>query len=493
MKLTMGSLFDGSGGFPLASTLLDIQPLWASEVEPFPIRVTTKRLPEMTHLGDISTINGAEIKPVDIITFGSPCQDLSIAGKRSGLGGSKSSLFYEAIRVIKEMREVTNGEKPRFIIWENVPGAFSSNKGEDFKCVIESICQIKDEHATIPQPKKWLRSGEILGDDYSIAWRVLDAKHFGVPQRRKRIFLVVDFNGEGAGKILFESESLSGDFNESFKTWKNFTRSTQTSTLTHSSYSLADQGGERMDVTENFTVTLRAKGGQPPFVFENHAQDLRFKGPMKESPTLGATLGTGGNNQPFVLEDTKSYDVRFTSDNTKNVRANVYETDISRTIDTGGNYPESNQGGIAIVNHDVYATSKNSHHTQAEKEMVASLVASDYKDPPLISCHPLIVRRLTPTECGRLQGFPDWWCQDLEAHDISEEELIFWRGVFETYRTVVTKGKKSKTDHQITKWLSNPYADSAAYKMWGNGVALPCVLYVLSGIQAYLKIVENKQ
>lgn len=490
MKLTMGSLFDGSGGFPLAATLLNIKPLWASEVEPFPIRVTTKRLPMMKHLGDISKINGKEIEPVDIITFGSPCQDLSIAGKRSGLEGNKSSLFYDAIRVTKEMREVTNGEKPRFIIWENVPGAFSSNKGEDFRCVLESICKIKDTDIAISKPNKWNRAGEVLGNDYSVAWRVLDAKYFGVPQRRKRIFLVADFNGEGGGKILFESESVSRDFDESYKAWKKLTRSFKGCLSKHSNYALADQGGERMDVTENYTSTLRAQGGHPPFVFENHAQDLRFKGPMKESPTLGATLGTGGNNQPFILEESKSYDVRFTSENTVNVRANVYETNVSRTIDTGGNHPESNQGGIAIVGNDVYTTSKNSHHTKAEKDMVGSLVATDYKDPPLVS-QSLIVRRLTPMECGKLQGFPDGWCDNLETKNPSDEELTFWKEVFEAYRTVVSKGKKSKTENQIKKWLSNPYTDSAAYKMWGNGVALPCVIYVLSGIQTYLKISQK--
>ena len=144
-NLTLGSLFDGSGGFPLGGMLAGVIPVWASEVEPFPIRVTTKRLPFMKHYGDISQMDGGEIEPVDIITFGSLCQDMSVAGKRDGLDGSRSSLFYEAIRIVKEMRCKTNGTKPRFIVWENVPGAFSSNKGEDFRCVLESICRVKDE------------------------------------------------------------------------------------------------------------------------------------------------------------------------------------------------------------------------------------------------------------------------------------------------------------------------------------------------------------
>ena len=214
-KLTLGSLFDGSGGFPLAGIICGIEPKWASEVEPFPIRVTSKRIPQMKHLGDISLINGAEIEPVDIITFGSPCTDLSIAGKRAGLDGSQSSLFYEAMRIIKEMRCKTNGEYPRYAVWENVCGAFSSNKGEDFKIGIEKFCKVKAEKVDIPKPDKWENAGEVLGDNYSIAWRVLDAQYWGVPQRRKRIFLVADFNGRSASKILFESESLRGYFTQS--------------------------------------------------------------------------------------------------------------------------------------------------------------------------------------------------------------------------------------------------------------------------------------
>ena len=170
-NLTMGSLFDGSGGFPLGAVLNGITPVWASEIEPFPIRVTTKRLPDMKHYGDICKMNGSVIEPVDIITFGSPCQDLSLAGKRIGLGGEKSNLFHEAVRIIKEMRCKTGGRYPRFIVWENVPGAFSSNKGEDFKAVLQAIANIKDETISISKANQWLYAGEIVGDGFSIAWR----------------------------------------------------------------------------------------------------------------------------------------------------------------------------------------------------------------------------------------------------------------------------------------------------------------------------------
>lgn len=152
--LTLGSLFDGSGGFPLGGLLASITPVWASEIEPFPIRVTTKRLPFMKHYGNISAMDGGRIEPVDIITFGSPCQDMSVAGRRDGLDGSRSSLFYEAVRIIKEMRCATGGRYPRYIVWENVPGAFSSNKGEDFKAVLEAVIGIAEPETEVPMPEK---------------------------------------------------------------------------------------------------------------------------------------------------------------------------------------------------------------------------------------------------------------------------------------------------------------------------------------------------
>jgi DNA (cytosine-5)-methyltransferase 1 len=201
-QLTLCSLFDGSGGFPLAAILAGIKPVSCSEIEPFPIAVTKKRFPQVKHLGDVSKINGAQIEPVDIITFGSPCQDMSIAGKRSGLDGSRSSLFFQAIRIIKEMRCATNGKYPRFIVWENVPGCQSSNGGEDFRRVLEEICRIKDESVCISRPAKWAKAGYIMADDYSVAFRLLDAQHFGVAQRRRRLFLVADFGGQCASYYL---------------------------------------------------------------------------------------------------------------------------------------------------------------------------------------------------------------------------------------------------------------------------------------------------
>ncbi len=440
--LTLGSLFDGSGGFPLGGLLSGITPLWASEIEPFPIRVTTKRLPTMKHYGDVSTLNGAELPPVDIITFGSPCQDMSLAGKRTGLNGNRSSLFYQAIRIIKEMRQKTNEKYPRFIVWENVPGAFSSNKGEDFKTVLEEICKIKDENTSVPRPKKWENAGTIVADGFSLAWRVLNAQYWGVPQRRKRIYLVADFASECARKILFESEGLSRYSAESFQTWQGTTRDSASCAGKTSTICLNDQGGVRMDVTEDKTSTLRA-GVVPATVtvFENHSQDTRYTVTLDVAPTINAGYGTGGNNQPFVVETPKTLKIRSGCE--------------------GGD-----KGALSA--------SMSSKQWLGNQEAFSGdyhIVEPDY-----------IVRRLTPTECARLQGFPVWWCDDLGTENPTDEEVDFWKEVFETHRKLITGAKKSKTNKQIRKWLQNPHSDSAEYKMWGNGVALPNVYFVLAGI-----------
>ena len=173
--MKLGSLFSGSGGFELAGILNGIEPKWASEIEAYPIAVTTSHFPHLEHLGNVSHINGAEITPVDVVTFGSPCQDLSVAGKQAGIHeGKRSSLFFEAIRIIKEMRCATNGKYPRFAVFENVPGLFSTGKGEDFRAVLQAFVGLRDDSVLVPQPPKgrWLHAGEIVGDDYSIAWRV---------------------------------------------------------------------------------------------------------------------------------------------------------------------------------------------------------------------------------------------------------------------------------------------------------------------------------
>jgi len=208
-QITLGSLFDGIGGFPYAGSFFGIKPLWASEIMPQAISVTRRRLTEMAHVGDITALDGAKLPPVDIVTFGSPCQDLSVAGRRAGLEGARSGLFMEAVRIINEMRRATNGQYPRYAVWENVPGALSSSSGLDFQAVLEAFTKTE---VPIPRSGSWANAGMVRGNGIDIAWCVYNAQHFGVPQRRRRIFLVCDFDGGSAGEVLFVAKSLSGYF-----------------------------------------------------------------------------------------------------------------------------------------------------------------------------------------------------------------------------------------------------------------------------------------
>ena len=470
-RLKLGSLFDGSGGFPLGGLLAGVTPVWASEIEPFPIRVTTKRLPGMRHLGDVSSINGAEIEPVDIITFGSPCTDMSIAGKRAGLEGAQSSLFYQAIRIIKEMRCATNGRYPRWVCWENVVGAFSSNKGFDFKAVLDAVIGIAEPGASVPMPEKnrWPYADVYMGDRWSVAYRVFDAQFWGVPQRRRRCYLVGDLTGRCAGRVLFESEGLSGYSAAGFRAWQRAARYPSAGAGATGGLCLNDQGGSRMDISEEVTSTLRAEShGHPPCVmaagfctehsaasrsigygeecsptlragvvpaavYENHSQDTRYTGPLDTAPTVSSTYGTGGNNQPFVVSVHTAYTMTMCG------------------------FP------------------------QVSRERAPALLARDFKDPTAVN-RGYTVRRLTPTECARLQGFPDWWCAGLESPEPTEADIAFWSKVWETHRRIIGTATKPKTRNQIVRWLQSPHSDSAEYKMWGNGVALPNVFFVLAGI-----------
>lgn len=192
--ITLGSLFDGIGGWQLAAAKNGVKPLWSSEIDPFPASITEKHFPDTIQLGDVTKINGAEIPPVDIICAGSPCQDLSIAGKRAGLEGERSNLFYQAMRIVREMREKTNGVYPKFFVWENVTGAFKSNGGRDFQSVLEEIGQTD---IPVPASGRWTRAGMVRSKECGIAWRTLDAQFWGVPQHRERIFLVAGFGKWG--------------------------------------------------------------------------------------------------------------------------------------------------------------------------------------------------------------------------------------------------------------------------------------------------------
>lgn len=361
MKLM--SLFDGSGGFPLAASLCGIEPVYAAEVEPYPIAVTKNRFPKMKHLGDVSKVKGGEIEPVDIITFGSPCQDMSIAGKRAGLKHAdmgddettRSGLFLEAIRIIKEMREATNGVYPRYAIWENVPGAFSSNRGEDFRTVLEEFIRVKEKDAVMP----------------------------AVPQA-----------GDPCHTISTDSRNY----------------------IVHC---LQGNGIDRAD--------------------------------------------TAGCNGKGVCED-KCYTLN--------------------TIDRHAVcFPQ--QAYNKFIQEDIEATLKASGGTYGGGS--ENLVAEQSFSPIRY-----IVRRLTPTECARLQGFPDWWGEIPKKDNLTDDEYVFWLNARNTYAKINNKTTKEYSKEQMLSWYNKLHSDSSEYKMWGNGIALPNALYVMQGIAEVVGVHHSK-
>ena len=572
--MTLGSLFDGIGGFPLAAVHCGGVPVWASEIEPFPMRVTKLRFPDMIHVGDITKLDGAKLPPVDVICGGSPCQDLSVAGLRKGLAGERSGLFMDQVRIVKEMRAEDERRgvsddfiRPRYLVWENVPGAFSSANGEDFRAVIEEIVHIKDSTCHVPRPDtgRWESAGAaILGDQFSLAWRVLDAQYWGVAQRRRRIFLVADFGGLTAPKILFEQERLLRDPAEGQDQGKGVTAAAGNSSADSGGSRVAeekqvdifafhinqreetinlngisgalmattnmqmqtfvaegmrkfesaekkeeclclnDQGGERMDVSVDITATLRAgMSGHPPLVmgiqqgsagteeipdpalteeaetggnnqqilFENHGIDARYTGPHEVAPTMSARYGTGGNNVPLVSDMPESYCIA----------GNI----IDREVQNGGNglgcQPDISYTLTSADRHAVFSRQRSDEFLQ--NRVTATQSARQHKDATDLVCEPYqntvgtigytdhkginnqyvsedkcivenrkLIRRLTPLECERLQGFPDHWTDIPGA------------------------------------------SDSARYKALGNSVAIPCVDFVLRGIAYFLrKMKEEKE
>ena len=398
--MTLGSLFDGIGGWLLAARHAGVTPVWSSEIEPFPQSVTARHFPDVKQLGDITQINPDEIEPVDIICAGSPCQDLSIAGKRKGLNGERSGLFRTAVDIVRRMRASTGGRYPRYFVWENVLGAFSSNKGADFRAVLEEIGQTE---IPIPPNGKWANAGMVECEECQIAWRVLDAQYWGVPQRRRRIFLVADFAADDrrAGEILFEREGVSGN--------------------------PAESKGERKGTAGGTANCARIA------VYDmTHADEVMR--PVKDGivPTLNARMGTGGNQVPVV----HAYCI---AGNT-----------IDRKIENGGNgkgvLAETAYTLNTIDRHAVAQIYGAKSYSEYEAGKVATLRASGGAyggGSENLALSYSIVRRLTPTECERLQGLEDGY----------------------------TEGG----------------SDTARYKALGNGMAQPCADYVICRIMACMR------
>ena len=584
--MKLGSLFDGSGGFPLAGSLCGIEPVWASEVEPYPIAVTKSRFQNMKHLGSVTDVHGGDIEPVDIITFGSPCQDLSVAGKRAGLKHeangddetTRSGLFMEAVRIIKEMREATNGEYPTFAVWENVPGAFSSNKGEDFRTVLEELIKIVEPTAVMPAVPKngWPYADSYCGDGWSLAYRVFDAQYWGVPQRRRRIYLVLDLRGQRAGKVSFEREGLRGNF-ATFKTagqgtaedaanrtgaddcegaipintmiatrHKQLGRGTGfgvgeagdpqfTISAGHEhavAYTLKicdenildDQGGQQITVrTDEKAPTLRAEThGNLPAVMEPVTIEpgiaAREGGHIYEG-VCGTLRANAGDNQMAVayaagfnyLQGSKARTIGFEMEKAGTLRAGQFGDAVLVKMEVEGfdMYNQQSTGDNAEILEDK-SPCLNCNHEQPivfDKEVYNSgvnatgghYIAEGGPSPTLRTsvppgvCVQYIVRRLTPTECARLQGFPDDWGHPDHKDDFTDEEYRFWLDVRNTHAAINGKPQKDYTKDQMLTWYNKLHTDSSEYKMWGNGISLPTALYVMQGIAEALKCGEGRR
>ncbi len=505
-QLTMGSLFDGIGGFMLAAQACGITPVWAAEIEPNCISITRRHFPEVMHVGSVTELKGDEVPPVDIITFGSPCQNLSVAGNRKGLAGEESGLFLEAIRIIEEMRESTNGIYPAFIIWENVPGAFSSNDRQDFRTVLEKITK-----ASVPMPKsEWTRAGMVRGGEVDTAWRTFNAEHWGVPQRRRRIYLVGDFGGQRAGEILFKPESLLGYPAQGVETEKEAagnagngayaedtrgraagfvyragakargigyqeevapTIKTDNSsaviieTERFADVVLNDQGGDSITVEKKGVCpTLRAQshGNLPCVVKEvigldiTHADDV-IRTFENVAPALLQRMGTGGNQVPLIAETIKENVMPIRSEASRLKESNglgigkpggpaptLTVNDIHSIF-----YEEKDKKYYELQQFGYYKESKVTETLLANKEKRSSegVVVSAIKQA--LRKVKYIIRRLTPRECERLQGYPDDW----------------------------------------TRWGADgeEISDMARYRATGNSIAVPCAIRVFRGILSELE------
>lgn len=407
---TLGSLFDGSGGFGLAGALCGITPVWASEVEPYPIAVTTSRLPNMKHFGDVSKVNGAEVKPVDIITFGSPCQDMSIAGKRAGLKHeskgddetTRSGLFMEAIRIIKEMRKATNGKYPRFAIWENVTGAFGSNKGEDFRVVLEELIRIKEPSSVMPPVPRGGGTTQTVTveTDGALRTELLTLNTGESPSDAVESTLSSILQDNVPETYYLSARACQGILNRAARRGKDLPEILKKALLMQS-----ESGGECGD----------------------------------KAPCLQARMGTGGNQVPLCFG-----------------------------IGNGQVHEAMN------MTHEKAHTLNTMHDAEAILQCAA------------VDCRSRTVRRLTPTECARLQGFPDEWGHPIKKDSFSDEEYEFWREVKNTHESIAGKIPKKYKKEQLLNWYNKLHTDSSEYKMWGNGIALPCALYCMEGIKESL-------
>lgn len=545
-KLTLGSLFDGIGGFPLAAALSGITPVWAAEIDPACVAVTRRHFPDMLHFGDVSEIDGAKIPPVDIITFGSPCQDLSVAGKRAGLDGARSGLFTEAIRIIYEMREATHGVYPTFLVWENVPGAFSSRNGRDFQTVLGEITK-----TDIPMPAsgRWANAGVVRSGGVCVAWRVLDAQYWGVPQRRKRIYLIGSFGDNSAEKILFKPDRVrrylapreaagkgtaadpagSADTGCAGRVVYPFDLTQITSPTNRSKveanaacYTLSAKGyppsvaisdvgafkagngakaggiGYSQDVTPALTAAGSGTNQAPSVVYA-------LQGSMVGREEQNGPQGNGVNeNVCFTLNTADRHSVVYAIDRAAfNQGENAkYDFEVS---DSGVNSTITARGPSAVcynicsqASDAMQSDNPNSGIYETEQTRTLDLNGGDPRcnQGGTLVCEKQtrwIARSLMPLECERLQGYPDGWTVLPKIKTMSEADCgLFLRAYLLDKRLKGQVVKKTPTREQMVRWYNRLDSDSTRYRQLGNSLAISCALRVIGGIAEHIRQVRHE-
>ena len=452
--ITLGSLFDGIGGFPYAASFYGVHSLWASEIVPECVSITKRHFPDMAHMGDVTELHGAKLAPVDIITFGSPCQGLSISGRRLGLADKRSGLFMEAIRIIYEMRKATNDQYPRFALFENVPGALSSAGGFDFKTVLEAFTQTE-----IPMPGsgRWADAGMVRSRSVDLAWIVYDAQYFGTPQRRRRLFLIADFRGKCAGEILFVPKSLRGYFEAGGTPRQGLAAFAESrpDTAGGEIVVLNDQGGASLTVERSgISPTLRSQthGNLPVVAAGFDLQQITSKTNRSTLRPVQPTLCETG--QPHVLTmATGQANAEVLADIAPTLNCNheqplLVHPQIAGTLCASGAGLSRPAGMGSETDFCIVPAAVDCRNFRETQEISGTLQAKtasggyslNYQNPIRIGCY---VRRLTPLECERLQGFPDFWTEQGGGRSIS---------------------------------------DTNRYQMLGNSIAVPCVAYIMQGI-----------
>jgi len=488
--LTLGSLFNGISGWILAGQKYGVETLWESEIEAFPEAVTKHHFPNVVQLGDITKLDGAKLWPVDIICAGSPCQDLSVAGKQEGLKGERSGLFRDAIRLVRDMRRASGGQAPRFFVWENVPGAFSSNKGLDFRAVLEEITE-----AEIPMPEnnKWADAGMVEWDGGSLAWRVLDAQYWGVPQRRRRIFLVADFGGRSAGEILFERESVRGDSSQGGKAGKGTAAGTESGIGGASVVRMragCAGGGKGALVSRERSLTLAANTNDQVLFVPDKARSLTARNDGSPCIDRGPEIVAAGSLTPWDKQG-----IRIHSE------GGVYPT--LRAHASGGNAPDL----VFIAAGFKVGNSEAAHSIGYAVETSPTLSAMDSGNKPAVVVYE------NHAQDSRIKG-PLETCPSLAANagmgggnlplvsycvgngQLDQARLSDKVGALncmhDQQAVMIQKSVRrlTPTEAERLQGLEDGYtliddktcSDTARYKALGNGMAMPCALYVMRRI-----------